>query len=145
MRSQHNPGEFLDHAENIGSLMPKARHLLELRRAVLQLLPESLSRSCTVANDRQGRLVIFAESSAIAAKLKLLAPALRNRLLEIGQQITSVVIEVQPPPPRANAQLHKPVLTPAAAAALSDLCDRMTDPALKEVLRTLASRAGPRS
>ena len=145
MHSQHNAGELLDRAEDIASLMPKARHLLKLRRAVLQLLPESLARSCTVANARQGRLVIYADSSAIAAKLKLLAPTLRNQLLEIGEQVTSVVVEVQSSAPPRCAVVHGQVMTPAAAAAIETLSERIPESELKSALRTLASRAKPRA
>ena len=141
MHSQQNAGAFLDQAEDIGSLMPKARHLLRLRRAVMQLLPESLSGSCSVANARQGKIVLFAQSSAVAAKLKLLAPTLRDRLLEVGEQVTSVVIEVQPPDVRECAKSNASVLTPGAAAALEQLSDRIAESPLKSVLRVLASRA----
>jgi hypothetical protein len=140
MHSQHNAGAFLDRAEGIGALMPKARRLLELRRAVVQLLPDSLSRSCTVANDRQGRLVIFAENSVIAAKLKLLAPALRNQLLEAGQEVTSVVVEVQVPVSRPAQGPEKQALSPMAAAELTALSGKLPESPLKTVLQRLAGR-----
>ena len=145
MPVQRSAGDFLDRAEDVGPLMPKARHLLELRQAVMQLLPESLSRFCTVANDRQGRLVIFAGSSVIAAKLKLLAPTLRNQLCEAGRQVTSVTIEVQPPAPgpqeKVHKPQHKPTISPTAAAEVSKLSERVSDPQMREVLRSLAGRA----
>jgi hypothetical protein len=141
MHSRHNAGAFLDRAEDIGGLMPKARQLLLLRRAIQKLLPEGLSRSCTVANARQGRIVMFAENSVAAAKLKLLVPALRNQLLQAGQEVTSVVVEVQPPSgPRAQAP-DKPKLSPAAAEALSALARRLPESRLSRVLDDLASRS----
>jgi len=143
MHPQHNAGAFLDRAEEVGSLMPKARRLLRLRQALAPLLPESLSRYCTVANARQGRVVLFAESSAVAAKLKLLAPTLRNRLLQTGEEVTSVVIEVQPPAAREGAQPHKSVLTARAAEELRALAERMPESRLKAALTTLAGRARP--
>jgi hypothetical protein len=145
MHRQHNAGAFLDRAEDLAPLMPKARHLLELRRAVMQLLPDSLSRLCVVANDRQGRVVIFAENSAVAAKLKLLAPALRNRLSEAGRQVTSVVIEVQPPAPPERAQIPREPPPSDAAAEIAKLAERIADPALKQALLRLASRAGKKN
>ncbi len=143
MHPQHNAGAFLDRAEEVGSLMPKARRLLRLRQALASLLPESLSPYCTIANTRQGKVVLFAESSAVAAKLKLLAPALRNRLLQTGEEVTSVVIEVQPPPPREGEQPHAMVLTPQAAEELRTVAERMPDSPLKAALTLLASRARP--
>ncbi len=141
MHSQHNAGAFLDRAEEVGSLMPKARRLLRLRQALAQALPESLSRSCTVANARQGRIVVFAESSAVAAKLKLLAPALRNRLLQTGEQVTSVIIEVQPPAPGGPPPPEEKMLTREAASELEALAARMPDSKLKTALLKLAGRA----
>jgi hypothetical protein len=141
MHSQHNAGAFLDRAEDIGALMPKARQLLLLRRAIQKLLPEGLSRSCTVANARQGRVVMFAENSVAAAKLKLLLPALRNQLLEAGQEVTSVVVEVQPPSRPLVRAPDKPQLSPAAAEALSALSHRLPESRLSRVLRDLASRS----
>jgi len=140
MHSQHNAGAFLDRSEDVGPLMSKARQLLELRRAVSQLLPEGLSRSCTVANARQGRVVMFAENSVVAAKLKLLIPALRNQLLEAGQEVTSVVVEVQPPAgkPAATVKKHRP--SPAAAESLSRLSGTLPDSPLRDILDELASR-----
>ncbi len=141
MHSQHNAGAFLDRAEEVGALMPKARRLLRLRQALVQMLPESLSRSCTLANERQGRIVLFAESSAVAAKLKLLAPALRNRLLQTGEQVTSVIIEVQPPAPGGPPPPEEKMLTREAASELEALAARMPDSKLKTALKSLAGRA----
>ncbi len=141
MQSQHNAGAFLDRAEEVGALMPKARRLLRLRQALIRMLPESLSRSCTLANERQGRIVIFAESSAVAAKLKLLAPALRNRLLQTGEQVTSVIIEVQPPARPQDAPPEEKVLTPQAASELEALAAQMPESKLRTAIKTLAGRA----
>ena len=145
MHSQHNAGELLERSEDIAQVMPKALVLVELRRLLTRLLPESLARSCAVANARQGKLVVFAENSVIAAKLKLLAPALRNQLLEAGHEVTSVVIEVQPPRNAASgAVLHKPRLSVAAGAALRACSDRLPESPLKNALQRLANRAGSR-
>jgi hypothetical protein len=141
MHSQHNAGAFLDRAEDIGQLMSKARQLLELRRTVVRLLPEGLSRSCTVANARQGRVVMYADSSVAAAKLKLLLPALRSQLLESGQNVTSLAVEVQPPSRNQYTAPEKPRLTLRAAEILSETADRLPESRLKEVLRELAGRA----
>jgi hypothetical protein len=140
MHSQHNAGAFLDRAGDIGQLMSKARELLELRRAVVRLLPDGLSRSCTVANARQGKVVIYANSSVAAAKLKLVLPALRNQLLEAGQHVTALTVEVQPPA-RQHSTVEKPQLTKGAAESLSRAADALPDSDLKKILRELASRA----
>jgi len=142
MHSQHNAGAFLDRSEDIGALMPKARQLVELSGLVARLLPEPLTRCCYVANMRQGRLVLFAENSVVAARLKLLAPSLCNQLSEAGQQVNSIAIEVQPPVQAARTQVTaRPAISARAAQMLSGLSDRLPDSPLKSALRRLAGRA----
>src|SRR3989442_14409881 len=66
------PYAFLDQPDGIAPLMPQARRLIELREILAAVLPESLARCCSIANYKQGNVVIFAANGAIAAKLKLM-------------------------------------------------------------------------
>ena len=88
-------GAILTEAEGINSLMPQAKRLLELRRILSETLPGELPQYCSVANWRRGRLVIFAENNAVAAKLKLLCPALGSHFLKCGVEVTGIDIQVQ--------------------------------------------------
>lgn len=144
MQPQQHAGAYLNRADELSPVMDKARRLLELRAAVIKLLPPSLSRSCTVANARQGRVVMFAESSVAAAKLKLVLPTLRNQLVQAGQEVTSMVVEVQPPSGRPRSALARPLST-SAADALNALADRLPDSELRQILKKLASRASRRA
>lgn len=141
MHSQRNAGAFLDQAEGVSSLMPKAKRLLELRRILLRALPANLAGSCTIANAAQGKIVLFAENSVIAAKLKLLAPSLRDQFLKSGVEATTVIVHVQPPQ-FTPAQIKKSsVVTEAAAQALRQLSSQLPDSELKEHIDRLARRA----
>ena len=91
-----NLDAYLVQADGINSLMPQAKRLLELRQVLLEVLPKPLADLATVANYRQGKIVIFAANSAIAAKLKLLGPTLKDRFVTRGLQVTALEIEVQP-------------------------------------------------
>src|SRR5215470_13158402 len=93
----HKPDALLSGSDGIPALMPQARRLLELRRLLASLLPDSLARCCAVANYKHGKLVLFAENNAVAAKLRLLSPTLRDRLSDRGVQVTEMDIGVQPP------------------------------------------------
>jgi hypothetical protein len=139
--SHQSAGDLLDRAEGIAPLMLQARRLLELRGTLLRILPEALSRSCTVASARQGKVVLYAENSVIAARLKLLLPTLRNQLFEAGQEVSALVVQVQPPARRAVPPARR-ALSASAAQSLSALSDRLPDSPLKEAVRALASRSG---
>jgi len=59
----------------IDTLMPQAQRLLELRTILSGALPPNLRRSCAIANYLQGKVVIFADNSAVAAKAAPTRPA----------------------------------------------------------------------
>lgn len=142
---QRNAGAFLDQAEGVSALMPKATRLLTLRRILLKALPSGLARSCSIANAVQGKIVLFADNSVIAAKLKLLAPTLRDQFLKAGVEATSVVVQVQPPRIDAPAVQKHSVVTEGAARALRELSAQLPDSELKEHVVKLASRARTRN
>jgi hypothetical protein len=79
-----NPCAFLNQPDGIAPLMPQARRLIELRESLAAILPESLARCCSIANFKQGKVVIFAANGATAAKLKLMLPTLSERLSQRG-------------------------------------------------------------
>ena len=134
-----NPGAYLNQPEGIPALIPQAKRLLELRRALARLLPESLARSCSVANYKQGKIIIFAENSAVAAKLKLLRPTLCDQLSKRGVQVTVMEIEVQPRTEPVQENLPKAArMTDSAARSLTDFYNQLPDSELKTTLSRLA-------
>jgi len=86
---------YLDSAEGIGSLMLQAARLLELRRQLAEILPKPLAKLCEIANYKQGKVVIFAENGAIAAKLAFYRPKLISSFTERGIEVTAIEVNVQ--------------------------------------------------
>lgn len=125
---------------SIDPLMPQAKRLLELRRILQDTLPANLGRSCSIANIKQGKVVIFAENSAVAAKLKLVAPGLRARLLEAGHEVTGIEVEVQLKARYTTPRNPERQLSPGAARELAKLADQLPDSALKNAVNSLASK-----
>src|SRR5436309_2208188 len=91
-----NPYAFLNQPDGIAPLMPQARRLIELREILAGVLPESLARCCSIANYKQGKVVIFAANGATAAKLKLMLPTLSEQLSKRGIEVTGLEVCVQP-------------------------------------------------
>ena len=131
---------YLDSAEGIGSLMLQAARLLELRRQLVEILPKPLAKFCEIANYKQGKVVIFAENSAVAAKLKLLAPNLRDHFLKSAIEITGIDVEVQPTNPVPEPPAKHTHLSPGAAQALAELADQLPDSKLKSSINALAGQ-----
>lgn len=133
MHMQH-PCAYLDQGDGVSALMPHAKHLIELREILASLLPESLSRQCSVANYKQGLVVIFAASGAAAAKLKFMLPALLEQISKRATEVTGLKVAVQALEstdqlPEKSAQIGS-----EAVSELARLCGQLPDSELKTAL-----------
>jgi len=82
-----------------GDLQPvlaKTRELRALSGLVQNFLTTELRAQTRVANFKDGKLALLAANSAVAAKLRLLAPALARFLQERRMQVSLVSVRVQP-------------------------------------------------
>ena len=135
-----NPYAFLNQPDGIAPLMPQARRLIELREILAAVLPESLARCCSIANFKQGKVVIFAANGAIAAKLKLMLPALLEQLSKRAMEVTGLEVCVQPPASDPQVIEKSAKISAEAAAELSQLCEQLPDSELKLTLAKIAAR-----
>ena len=129
-----NPCQLLNQADAISALMPQAERLIELREILNSLLPESLARHCSVANFKQGRIVVFASNGATAAKLKLMLPSLLEQLSGRATEVTGLEVAVQAPGLEAQPSEKSAKLTLDAISGLARLCEQLPDSELKNAL-----------
>ena len=123
----------------INALMPHAEQVISLRQILGDILPANLRRSCEIANYSQGKVVIFAENSAIAAKLKLMAPTLVRDLSKRVAQVTAIEVRVQPRTTTEHAVIRRE-LTDEAVQSLRKLGDQLSDSELKNAVLRFADR-----
>ena len=135
-----NPCAFLDQPDGIAPLMPQARRLIELREILAAILPESLARCCSIANYKQGKVVIFAANGAIAAKLKLMLPTLSEQLSKRAKEVTGLEVCVQPLAPNPQVAEKSVKMSPGAALEMAKVCEQLPDSELKTTLGRFASR-----
>jgi hypothetical protein len=135
-----NPCAFLNQPDGIAPLMPQARRLIELREILAAVLPESLARCCSIANYKQGKVVIFAANGAIAAKLKLMLPTLSEQLSKRAFEVTGLEVCVQPLNTDPQAVEKSAKISLKAILGLSRLCDQLPDSELKIAVHKFASR-----
>jgi hypothetical protein len=129
-----NPCAFLNQADGIAALMPQAERLIELREILASLLPESLARRCSVANYKQGRVVIFAANGTIAAKLKLMLPTLLEQLSGRATEVTGLEVVVQAPTSERQVIEKYSKISPETVSGLAGLCEQLPDSELKTAL-----------
>jgi len=126
-----SPCAFLDQAEGVSALMPQAERLLQLRKILASLLPDSLARHCTVANYKQGRVIVFASSGATAAKLKLMLPSLQERLSGRATEVTGLEVVVQAREAEPQVADKSAKMSEAATSTLAAFSEQLPDSELK--------------
>jgi len=137
-----NPCAYLDQPDGIASLMSQARRLIELRGILAAALPESLSRWCSIANYKQGKITIFAANSAVATKLKLLSPALSTELSKRAFEVTGLEVRVQPLDSEPQLVEKSAKMSSEATLGLARLYEQLPDSELKTALGRMAGRSG---
>jgi len=135
-----NPCAFLNQPDGIAPLMPQAQRLIELREILAAILPESLARYCSIANYKQGKVVIFAANGAIAAKLKLMLPTLLEHLTRRAMEVTGLEVLVQPLTSDLQPIEKSAKMSLEAGLGLARLCEQLPDSELKLALEKLATR-----
>ena len=123
----------------INALMPHAEQVISLRQILGGVLPANLRRSCDIANYSQGKVVIFAENSAVAAKIKLMAPTLLRDLSQRVAQVTAIEVRVQPRTVAVQPVIQRQ-LTAEATRSLRKLGEQLSDSKLKDAVLRFANR-----
>lgn len=134
------PCAFLLQPDGIASLMPQAQLLIELRRRLAATLPETLKRTCSIANYKQGTIIIFATNGAVAAKLKLMRSKLAKQLSERGVQVTGIEVQVQPPEPEPQVIVRSTQIGTNALDSLARLQEQLPDSQLKNAVAGFLGR-----
>ena len=123
----------------INALMPHAEQVISLRQILVGILPANLRRSCDIANYSQGKVVIFAENSAVAAKIKLMTPTLLHDLSQRVAQVTAIEVRVQPRTVAVQPVIHRE-LSEEATRSLRKLGEQLSDSKLKDAVLRFANR-----
>jgi hypothetical protein len=98
--STHNKrGLLKDHlaaSEPFARLAGQAERLRQLQTLLDAALPFHLAPGARIANLSRGKVVIHADSGAVAVKLRQLAPRLTDGFIQQGQEVSGIEVRVQP-------------------------------------------------
>jgi len=135
-------GDVIASSGDLKALSRQAQRLRALQQFVLEAIPSALALASRVANLKAGTLVILADNSAIAAKLRQLAPRLLLHLSERGFEVTGIRVEVQVNPHKIKGEeeFTNPALPPDAIKEFKKLSDALPVSPLKSALSRLIAR-----
>src|SRR6185436_19105077 len=87
---------FLSAEGDLQPVIEKAREIDAISKLLKGFLPPELASLASVANFKEGKLVILAANGAAAAKLKLLSASIGVYITEQRSEVNSVLVRVQP-------------------------------------------------
>ena len=126
--------------QELRQLSLKAGRLLALQRHYEQIAPPSLMRASRVLQLEQQTLTLAANNSAMAAKLRQLAPDMIQLFQKRGCEVTRIQVRVQvtmPPAIRTSAAVS---LSATGRERLVELAVELPDSPLKSALQRLAKK-----
>lgn len=103
--------EHLSATDAFARLSEQAERLQRLQVLLDTALPAYLLPGTRIANLKRGKVVIHADSGAVAVKLRQLAPRLAESFIQQGQEVTGIEVRVQAwRRPSSNSRPQKPLL-----------------------------------
>ena len=87
--------DHLASGDSMARLAAHAQRLLQFQRLLEAALPAALKPYARVANFRLGKLLIHADSGAVAAKIRQFGPRLASDLSSKEAKITQIEVRVQ--------------------------------------------------
>ena len=138
-------GLLIDRLPELQGINRQVRRLLALQDMLIEVLPDSLATSTSVALSAADELVLFADNGAAAAKLKQLAPRILIFFRQQGHEVTAIRVKVQVRI-RHNPLPQKQIsLSPTARQAISELSATLKASPLKTALERLGRQKAPLS
>ncbi|HJV26263.1 MAG TPA: DUF721 domain-containing protein [Aromatoleum sp.] len=134
---------YLGSGDALARLQDHAARLMRLQNVLAQHLPPALAAACSVANLKNGTLVLLADGGAVAARLKQMAPTLTAQFAATGVPVTSVQVKVKvneaPEPAR---RVTSRSLSESGARSLTNFSSSLpADSPLREALERLVARS----
>jgi hypothetical protein len=129
---------FITSNQELRQISGKVRQLLALQVHYEKIVPLSLLRSSRVLHIEEKILTLAANNSAVAAKLRQMAPELVTQLQLHGAEVTGIQVRVQVTlTPAVNIVKNKSVSN-RGKQQLSELADTLPESPLKSALHRLA-------
>ncbi|MBC7781081.1 MAG: DUF721 domain-containing protein [Proteobacteria bacterium] len=139
-------GDVLQSEDRLRVLRGEALRLSRLQTRMDELLPVSVSGSCSVAALRDGVLTLVTSSPAVATSVSQIALRLAVQIREIEAEVTTIKVMVQPSEARAPVRFVAPAVTPISAESqrvLQELSANVSDRRLKAALQSLSRPKRP--
>ena len=133
-------GSLLRSLSELQATLVRVNRIAALQRIYLGVVPRELGLRSKVVLQGSGPLLVVAETSAVASKLRQLAPRVLEEIVKFSPEVTAIQVEVQvtlssdlPPNPRARIGAR-------GLSSLSHLRDTLPQSPLRDALDRMVRR-----
>jgi hypothetical protein len=139
MKKQPNPVvSYIREGSPLHNLLTRNRGNKQLLDRIRDLLPEQIREHCTAATIENRRVILYAESSAWASRLRFLSRDLARQLNQnnIAADRINVRVFLNQPPKRNKRHIARQ-LSPDNAALIDQTAETISDSSLRAALKRL--------
>ncbi len=124
----------------IKGMLSDAVQQQSLQRRICELLPDSVRLHCMAVLMEEDRLLIYADSSVWASRLRYFSRNLKSQLSEQGVTVTKITVRVMLNNPILKKMRHlkTPVMSSASSELIQQAAASIADPELSAALQRLA-------
>ncbi|MFN0315540.1 MAG: DciA family protein [Burkholderiales bacterium] len=133
-------GHMLDSLTATGSAMERVRTLIALQNLYGRFVAPELAARSRVSHEQGSTLFIQADTAAVAAKLRNLAPRILQELRMRWPNLTGIQIGMQPTPPRPAAIRTPAALSESSRTELQHLSATLPEGDLRRAVARLSRR-----
>ena len=132
-------GSLLRSLRDLKAIVVRVDHLASLQRVYAAAVPRELANRSRVAYERAGTVVVMADTSAVAAKLRQLAPRIAIEIAKFAAEVTSIRVDVQVAEHRHQRTDLRPEIGSKALSSLRELRDSLRDSPLQQAIGRLVN------
>ena len=133
-------GSLLRSLRDLQAILVRVKRLARLQQAYSGAVPRELARRSRVAYEREGTVVVSADTSAVAAKLRQLAPRIVIEIVKSFPEVTAIGVELQVMESSAPAPGARPEIGSKGLASLARLRDSLPESPLRQAIDRLVAR-----
>lgn len=126
-------------SRDLKAILVRVDRLARLQQAYADAAPRELARRSRVAYEREGTVVVSADTSAVAAKLRQLAPRIVIGIVKSDPEITGLRVELQVSASTPTTPDRRPEIGSKGRASLRELRDSLPESPLRQALDRLVA------
>jgi hypothetical protein len=132
-------GSLLLSLRDLQAILVRVKRLASLQQAYSGAVPRELARRSRVAYEREGTVVVSADTSAIAAKLRQLAPRIVMEIVKSAPEVTGLRVELQVMETGPSTPGPRPEIGSKGLASLGQLRDSLPESPLRQAIERMVA------